>query len=178
MKDLRFTPKSNGKKEKAKAAFIAAIAVIFFVLGILPIPGKGFCQLLFVVFVAIDIMYCVKYFLTSYTYTLTDEYGDPMIIVTQTQGKKISTLANFRIADIVSVEVKPPKIAKEEISRKYGSSCIKYNYLSGEDNELLIMINVRNDYTRYIIMISYDVEFYNAICELHSRVKEFSDDEE
>ena len=178
MRDLSFTPKTYGRKEKAKAALYTAVAVVAFVCGMLPVAGKGLLQLVFVVFVSLDIMHCIKYFLTSYTYTLTEECGDVMIIVTQTQGKRISTLANLRVADIKSIQLMSSNEALESIQKKYGSSCVKYNYAFGDGREKTIVITVKNDYTRYIIMLTYDDVFYTALSQIHKSVEEFGEDEE
>ncbi len=163
MTDIRFTPKSNGKKEKAQLVLYAAIALVAFVFGMLPIAGRGVLQLVFVIFVAIDVMLGTKYFLSSYTYTLTDEYGEIMLIVTQTQGKRISTLANFAIDDIRAIELKPQRDALEDITKKYGASCVRYNYVAGMKNEdNIIVVTVRNDYTNYAVLLTYNEEFYRA----------------
>ena len=171
MTDFKFSPKANGKKEKAKALLYAAIALVAFIFGMLPVAGKGIIQLIFVVFVALDIMHCIKYFLTAYTYTLTEEYGDAMIVVTQTQGKRISTLANFRIADIKNIELMSQKQANEAIEKKYGASCVKYNYTVSTDEEKSIILTVRNDYTRYIVMLTYNDEFYGVLSVMHSELE-------
>ena len=176
MTDFRYSPKINGKKEKATAVLYAAIAVVAFIFGMLPIAGKGIIQLVFVVFAALDIMHCIKYFLTSYTYTVTDESGEAMIVVTQTQGKRISTLANFRATDIKSIELAPVKTASEQIQKKYGASCVKYNYAISSSEEKVIVLTLRNDYTRYVVFLSYNDELYERLNYLYSNIESFDEE--
>ena len=164
MKDIRFTPKSNGKKEKAYLALYAAIAIVAFIFGMLPISGRGILQLVFVVFVAIDVMLGSKYFLSSYTYTLTDQYGENMLVITQTQGKRISTLANLAVKDIRTIALKTQKSAQEDVAKKYGPSCVRYNYVAGMKNDgNVIALTVRNDYTYYSVFLTYNEDFYRAL---------------
>ena len=176
MTDFRYSPKINGKKEKATAVLYGAIAVVAFIFGMLPIAGKGIIQLVFVVFAALDIMHCIKYFLTSYTYTLTDASGEVMIVVTQTQGKRISTLANFRATDIKGIELSSAKSASEQIQKKYGNSCVKYNYAISSNDENVIVLTLRNDYTRYFVFLSYNDELYERLNYLYSSIESFDEE--
>ena len=170
MIDFKFSPKSNGKKEKGIAVLYAAIAVVAFIFGMLPIAGKGIIQLVFVIFVALDIMHCIKYFLTTYTYSITDEYGDAMIVVTQTQGKRISTLANFKIGSIRSMDVIPAKELTAKLQNKYGSSAVRYNYCVTSESDKALLLTIKNDYTRYIVVLTYNDEFYSKLCEVKELV--------
>ena len=167
MMDFKYTPSSWTKKEKAYAALYAALAVVPFVFSFFPIPGTGILQLIFVVFVALDMMHCIKYCLTSYTYTITEEYGDAMLVVTQTQGKRISTLANFKLSDIKRVEKMSASDISGYIQSKYGASCVKYDYLVGMDRRDAIVITVRNDYTHYVVALAYNDEFMERL--LHAQ---------
>lgn len=173
MMDFKYTPSSWGKKEKAYAALYAALAVVPFVFSFFPIPGTGILQLIFVVFVALDMMHCIKYCLSSYTYTITEEYGDAMLVVTQTLGRRISTLANFKLSDIRRVEKMPASDISGYIQSKYGSSCVKYDYLVGMDRRDAIVITVRNDHTHYVVSLAYNDEFMEMLLYAQANSEEF-----
>ena len=177
MIDVRFTPKVNGKKEKAYLLLFALIAVVAFIFSLTPIQGKGILQFVFVLFVALDMMIGIKYFLSSYTYTLTDEYGDCTLIVTQTQGKRVSTFANFLVKDIREISLKPYEAALADVTRKYGASAARYNYVVGmKSEENILALTVRSDYVSYVVFLSDNKEFHESLLSIWNST-EREDDE-
>ena len=92
MQTYSCTPKAQNSR-----AWIALSILSFclLVVSLLLVFGLGLLllnQSLFLVFSAAIVFLFIKYFVTSYTYTVTLMKNDPTLIVTKTQGRRTTTV--------------------------------------------------------------------------------------
>lgn len=105
---VKCTPKKKNKNHLYLSALFSAGLVASVIFVSLKIGNALAFQLLAVAFSASLIWALLKFQLTDRTYTLTDHYGPMMFIITQTQGKRTSTVFETRIDAIKDVgEISP-----------------------------------------------------------------------
>ena len=165
MRDVYYSPSAKGKKEITLTAVLAICAVISLALGMAEIFSRSLLQLAFVVFIVTDLFLCIRFFLSSYRYTITEEYGDLMLVVTQTQGKRISTLANFKIADVKRIETADTPERVKALKASFASSGLRYSYTLSLSPTHLTCLTVRNDYTVYRVLLQTDATFAGILCD-------------
>lgn len=165
MKDFYYAPSSKGKKEISVSILFAICAILSLALAMAEVFSRSLLQLAFVIFVVIDLFFGVRFFLSSYRYTVTEEYGDLMLVVTQTQGKRISTLANFKIADIKKVEIADAPERIKALKKSFLSSGLRYSYVPSLSPSHLTCLTVRNDYTVYRVLLQTDSVFAGILCD-------------
>ena len=159
MRDVYYSPSAKGKKEITLTFILAICAVISLALGMTEVFSRSLLQLAFVVFIVTDLFLCIRFFLSSYRYTLTEEYGDLMLVVTQTQGKRISTLANFKISDVKKIETADTPERVKALKKSFASSGLRYSYTLSLSPTHLTCLTVRNDYTVYRVLLQTDAVF-------------------
>ena len=165
MKDFYYVPQSKGKKEISVSVLLAICALISLALAMAEVFSRSLFQLVFVIFVVIDLFLSARFFLSSYRYTVTEEYGDLMLLVTQTQGKRITTLANFKIADIKKIEIADTPERIKELKKGFLSSGLRYSYIPSLSPLHLTCLTVRNDYTVYRVLLQTDAVFSRILCD-------------
>ena len=165
MKDIYYVPNARGKKEITLTSILALGAAISLVLSGAELFSRSLLQFIFVIFIVADLFLCIRFFMSYYRYTITEEYGDMMLLVTQTQGKRISTLANFKIADVLKMEVAdtPEKVA--EMKKSFSSSGLRYSYTASLSPSHLSCLTVRNDYTVYRVLLQTEPAFSDILRE-------------
>ena len=166
MKDLRYTPKSSGKREITLVIFLAFVATLLFAFSVSGLFSRSVLQLLFLVLVCTDILLCIRYFLTTFQYTVTDEYGEAMLIVTPTQGKRISTRANFKLRDIREIEIASDENAVKELKKRFNSQKNRFSYAPSIVPNELTCLTVKSDYTAYLVMLETDSHFSSALKQI------------
>ena len=165
MKDIYYSPNAKGKKEITLTFVLALCAVISLVLGMTEGFSRSLLQLAFVIFIVTDLFLCIRFFLSSYRYTITEEYGDLMLVVTQTQGKRISTLANFKISDVKRIETADTPERVKALKKSFASGGLRYSYTLSLSPTHLTCLTVRNDYTVYRVLLQTDAVFAGILCE-------------
>jgi hypothetical protein len=166
MKDLRHIPTAKGKREITLVIFLAFVATLLFAFSVSGLFSRSVLQLLFLVLVCTDILLCIRYFLTTFQYTVTDEYGEAMLIVTQTQGKRISTLANFKLKDIRKIEIASDKNSVNELKKRFNSQKNRFSYAPSIVANELTCLTVKSDYTAYLVMLETDSRFSSALKQI------------
>lgn len=159
MKDIYYTPNSKGKREITLTVFLGLVATLLFAFSVNGLFSRSILQLLFLVVVALDILLCIRYFLTSFRYTITEEYGDIMLIVTQTQGKRISTLANFKLKDIRKIEIASEENAIKALKKRFNAEKNRFSYAPSIAPKEVTCLKVRSDYTSYLVMLETESVF-------------------
>lgn len=100
MQTYSCTPKAQNSR-----ALIALCILSFclLVISLLLIFGFGILllnQSLFIVFSAAIVLLIIKYFTTSYTYTITLMKSDPVLIVTKMQGRRTTTVYHGELSSL------------------------------------------------------------------------------
>ena len=166
MIDFCFTPNAKGKREITLVVFLAILATTVYAISLTDLFSHSVLQLLFMLIAVFDIFLCIRYFLYYYRYSITDEYGDLIFIVTQTQGKRISTLANFKIKDIRKIETASTKEGIKALKKKFNSHKIRYRYAPSLSPSELTLLTVKSDYTVYKILLQTEKQFSDALRQL------------
>ena len=155
---VKCSPKKKNKKHIYVSAlfslgFVACVAFISFNIG-----HKLAVQVITVAFVASLIWCMMKFFLTERTYTLTDHYGPAMFFITQTQGKRTSSVFETKISDIKDIGVisKDSKDVKLPIGVLYD-----FRVTLGAEEYQYIVTRVFDK--NIVVKIEADEDFWNAL---------------
>ncbi len=177
MNDIRYTPASKGKREITLVIFLGLVATLLFAFSVSGLFSRSVLQLLFLVVAGLDLLLCIRYFLTTFQYTITEEYGDVMLIVTQTQGKRISTIGNFKLKDVRKIEIASEENAKKELKKRFNSQPNRFVYAPSISPEEITCLTVRNDYTTYFVMLETTPCFSLALKQIIDTVPRDEDEE-
>ena len=101
---VKCTPKKKNKKHLYVTLAFSIGMMLCIVMMILNIGNRLAFQTLTVAF-AVSALWCAtKFFFTQATYTLTDHYGGKMmLIITQTQGKRMTTAFETKLSKVVAI---------------------------------------------------------------------------
>lgn len=166
MNDFYFTPSAKGKSEITLVVFLAILATTVYAISLTDIFSRSILQLLFLLLAVVCIFLCIRYFLSYYRYSVTEENGELFFIVTQTQGKRISTLADFKVEHIKKIETAETREEMNAIKKKFASQGIRYSYVPSLAPKELTLLTVRNDYLIYKVLLQTEKPFSDALRNL------------
>lgn len=92
MQTYSCTPKQQNKRALAVLTAFSALLAASTVLQCLDIGILLVNQIAFLVSAAISVWISIKYFFTSYTYTITLMNRIPVLLITQKQGRRVTTV--------------------------------------------------------------------------------------
>lgn len=92
MKTYSYTPKQQNRRAAMILAIFAACLAVTTVAIVLQMGIRLVNEILFLIFAAALVFVMIKHFFTSYTYTITLLGGIPVLIVTQKQGGRMTTV--------------------------------------------------------------------------------------
>ena len=151
---------SNNNAKKLFYALLCAAAVITSVYLIIP-NYKGIVGLFSVCAIVGAVLVYTKYIGVEYYYEIThDTAGSPLFLVTQTIGKRSTTLCRIDLHTIVKVE----KMSTEERGRhKTERGYKKYSYLPTLMPKEALLITVRSPHENAEIFIEAGDDFRSLL---------------
>lgn len=179
---VKCTPKKKNNRHITLTAVFSALVVAAVALIVLEIGNKLTFQLIAVVAMVGMIWSLMKFYLTERTYTLTDHYGPMMLIVTQTQGKRTSTVFETRISSIKDVgeitgdsNEKIPSGMFYDFRVTFGSKAYQYIVTRTIDRSIVVKLEADPEFWQLLIAC-YKSHLENALSE--SSNDDYSDEEE
>ena len=107
----------------------------------------------------------MRYFCSYYVYTVSDQWGEPMLIVVHVQGRRASTHCRLGLSGLLRlVEVDDPE--SEEGKRalaEFSAERVRYAYLATIGKTPTQILYGREGGTRFAIRIEADAAFLGVI---------------
>lgn len=174
IREISVRPKPSNNK--AKISFIVFFALTVFgaaayaVMRALEIEKSGLVGFIPLVCVTVAIFFYNKYLSGAYTYQVAfDSEGTPLFIITQTIGKRISTLCRVALSEITKIESESYEQMK---SHKTPTDHRRYIYLPTFLPAGVYRITIRSRYERSEIVIECSEEYAAMLGEFAREAKE------
>jgi hypothetical protein len=104
MQTYSCTPKAQNYRALIAISILAFCLVVVSLLLIFNLGPLILNQALFLVFAAAVVFLFIKYFVVSYTYTVTLLKNDPVLIVTKKQGRRTTTVYHGELSTLKDIQ--------------------------------------------------------------------------
>ena len=171
--EYRYAPKPQNKKASILVSSLAALSLLTIVFSMTEWGPESLWQSAFLIFVSFSMFFWFRYFAMKYLYTVTDDYGVPMLIVTSVQGKRISTLCCvelYRLSEIERVENAESEEGKAMLAR-FKSTAAKYSYMATLFPKSFQVLFGSEDGRSFAVRIEADEAFLSALTEACEKAK-------
>ena len=164
--EYRYRPQSKNRVSTWLLASLGLLAIVFCGMGM----GDAFSlralwQLIFLVFGVAALFVFLRYFSSYYVYTITAEWGEPMLIVSHVQGKRYSTHCRLTLSRLLRlVEVPDPDSPEGRAAlAEFRSERIRYAYLATIGKTATQILYGREGGQRFAIRLEGDADFVAAL---------------
>ena len=177
-------PKNKNATWLVLALGLSALLFLFF--GMINLAAlRSVWHLCFLALAVADIYFLLRYFCSYYVYTVSDQWGKPMLIVAHVQGRRMSTHCRLGLSGLLRlVEVDDPESeeGKQALSA-FNAERARYSYLATIGRVPTQILYGREGGTRFAVRIEADAAFLSVIrraAELAAQYapEEDDDDEE
>lgn len=164
--EYRFRPRPANKRAPYLAAGLALGAILMLGIGMLDrFLVRSVWQGGFLILAVGSIYLLLRYVLSSYLYTVTDAGGEPMLIIRQVQGRRLSIhcrLALVNLLRIVEVEDAESEEGKRALA-EFRAERVRYSYLATMGNVPTQIIYGREGGQRFAIRIEANSAFIGML---------------
>ena len=143
---------------------LAALLFLFF--GMINLAEiRSVWHLLFLGLAVADIYYLLRYFCSYYIYTVTDEWGEPTLVIAHVQGRRLSTHCRLGLSNLVRLVEIPDASTPEgqKALAEFSAERARYVYLVTIGNAPSQILYGREGGTRFAIRIEADAAFLDTI---------------
>ncbi len=179
--EYRYSPKPGNKNALYLVMGLFALCGLFLAFGMGNLLSvRSLWHLLFL-FSAVSMLFIfLRYQSSSYIYTVTDAYGEPMLIVSHTQGKRISThcrLLLSRLSALVDVPDPDSEEGRAALA-DFRAERVRYSYLATIGKAKTQILYGREGGRRFAIRIEGDEAFLTVLREAAARAASYATEEE
>jgi hypothetical protein len=111
------------------------------------------------------IFFFLRYFSSAYLYVITEEWGEPTLVISHVQGRRLSTHCRLGLSNLlrlVEVEDKTTPEGQKALA-EFGAERARYVYLATIGNAPSQILYGREGGTRFAIRIEADAAFLDVI---------------
>lgn len=157
-------PKNKNATYLVLALGLSSFLFLFF--GMINLASlRSVWHLCFLALAVAAIYYLLRYFCSYYVYTVTDQWGEPTLVVAHVQGRRASTHCRLGLSHLLRlVEVEDP--ASEEGKRalaEFNAERARYSYLATIGNAPFQILYGREGGIRFAIRLEADAAFLGVI---------------
>lgn len=162
--NFRPTPKNKNATWLVLALGLVALLFLFF--GMITLAGiRSVWHLVFLFFAVATIYVLLRYFCSYYVYAVSDEWGEPTLVITHVQGRRISTHCRLGLSNLIRlVEVNDSKTPEGKAAlAEFSAERARYSYLATIGNSPTQILYGREGGVRFAIRIEADAAFLGVI---------------
>lgn len=165
--EARYTPKARNKNAVWLSAALFLAGCILLALGMAGVPGAAVFQLCFALLSASAMLVWLRYCMSAYTYTLTDSCGAPMLVVTQTQGRRISTVCRVELCHVERIIPIPDEKNADGRAAlsEYRAAPARYSYLATLAPRSSVILYAHEGGQRFALRIEPNDAFFASLSE-------------
>ena len=178
--EYRYQPKAANKNAVWIVSTLGALAVGMLGLGMGNVLAlRTLWHSLFLVLAVAAVYLLFRYFLSSYVYIITEEWGEPTLVITQVQGKRMSTHCRLTLSRLICVVPVPDPTSPEGRAAlsDYMAERVRYAYLATMGKAPTQIVYGREGGVRFAIRIEGDAAFMAALAEATARAGVYSYDD-
>lgn len=103
--EYRYTPRAKNKLAICLVVSLGAASLFCLLFGMVNLLSlRTLWHSLLLVLLVSDLYLYLRFCATSYCYLITDEWGEPTLVVTQLQGKRASTACRLSLCRLLSLD--------------------------------------------------------------------------
>ena len=169
--EYRYQPRPKNKNALWLLFVLTALAAVSLALGMAKLFSAGaLWHFLFLVCAVGALYVLLRYFCASYLYVITEEWGEPTLVIYHVQGRRLSTHCRLALSHLLrTVSVPDPTDAEgQKALAEFNAERARYSYLATLGKAPTEIIYGREGGVRFAIRIEADADFMQA---LHAAVE-------
>ncbi len=183
--EYRYTPKAQNKNAIYLTGGLFALAALFLAFGAGNLLSlRPLWHFLFISSAVLMLFIFLRYYSSSYLYTLTEEWGEPTLVVSHVQGRRLSTHCRLSLSNLLKlVEVPDPDSEEGRLALgDFRAERMRYSYLATIGKAKTQILYGKEGGRRFAIRIEGDDAFVAVLRDAAARAslmvhKEDEDDE-
>lgn len=166
--EYRYKPQPKNKNALWLLLTLTALAALSLALGMGNVLAtRALWHFSFMIFAVAAIYVLLRYFCTSYLYVITEEWGEPTLVIYHVQGRRLSAhcrLALSHLLRVVEVEDAISDASTKALS-DFRAERTRYSYLSTLGNARTQIIYGREGGVRFAIRMEADDAFMQVLSD-------------
>ena len=164
--EYRYKPVQKNKNALFLLFALVGLAALSLALGMSKLlAANALWNFSFLVFAVGALYVLLRYFCTSYLYVITDAWGEPTLVVSHVQGRRVSTQCRLGLSNLLRlVEIDSP--TGEDGVRAmldFRAERARYSYLASLGSVPMQILYGREGGVRFAIRLEGDAAFVNAL---------------
>lgn len=179
--EYRYTPRPKNKNATYLVTGLGLLAMLMLGLGMGNAASmRALWHMLFLLLAVATIFLFLRYFSSAYLYTITEEWGEPTLVISRIQGRRLSTHCRLSLSHLLRlVEVADAKNAEgERAMADFRAERIRYSYLATIGSVPTQILYGREGGQRFAIRIEGDSEFLAVLRGAIDRAAAYRSSEE
>ncbi len=179
--EYRYSPKPKNKNALCFVTGLFALSALFLAFGMGDLLSlRAVWHFLFLISAVSMLFVFLRYHSSSYVYTVTDALGEPMLIVSHVQGRRLSTHCRLSLSRLLRlVEVPDPESAEGRAAlADFRAERVRYSYLATIGKASTQILYGREGGRRFAIRIEGDEAFLSVLREAAARAASYATEEE
>ena len=164
--EYRFSPRPQTRHASVILASLAAASLLFLALGMGNALGlRTLWHSLLLVFLVGALFLYLRFVASSYLYEITSEWGEPTLVILETQGQRHTTRCRLGLAHLIRL-VEVPDAESEEGRRalaEFRAERRRFSYLATLGHVPTQLLYAREGGERFAIRIEGDAAFLAAL---------------
>ena len=175
--EYRYKPQAKNKNALLLLFVLTALAAASLALGMAKLfAANALWHFLFLLCAVGALYVLLRFFCTSYLYVITEEWGEPTLVIYHVQGRRLSTQCRLALSHLLRiVEVTDPTDAEgQRALAEFNAERARYSYLATLGKAPTQVIYGREGGVRFAIRIEGDAEFMNALSAAALRAEAYA----
>lgn len=172
-------PKNKNATYLVLALGLSAFLFLFF--GMINLADvRALWHLAFLVLSVAALYVLLRYFCSYYVYTVSDEWGEPVLVVTHVQGRRASTQCRLGLSHLLRlVEIEDETTPEgQKALADFRAERARYSYLATIGKASTQVLYGREGGVRFAVRLEADAGFLNALRQGAERAAAYAIDEE
>ena len=179
--EYTYRPTQKNKNATWLVLALGLCALLFLFFGMVNLADvRAVWHLCFLVLAVGTIYLLLRYFCSYYVYTVTDEWGEPTLVVLHVQGRRASTQCRLGLSHLLRlVEVEDPNTEEgKRALADFSAERARYSYLATLGNTPTQILYGREGGARFAIRLEADAAFTDVIRRGAERAAVYAAEEE
>ena len=183
--EYRYVPKPQNKNATYLVTALGLLTLLMLGLGMGNLGGlRTLWHALFLPLAVATIFFFLRYFSSAYLYVITEEWGEPTLVINRIQGRRLSVHCRLGLSNLLGlVEVADASSPEgREALLKFRAERVRYSYLATVGAAQTQILYGREGGQRFAIRIEGDAAFLGVLRDAATRAalykKEDDEDDE
>ena len=166
--EYRYKPQSKNKNALYLLFVLTALATLSLALGLANLfAANADWHLLFLTSAVSAVYVLLRYFCSSYLYVITEEWGEPTLVIYHVQGRRLSTHCRLSLSHLLRIAevAEPTSDEGQKALAEFNAERVRYSYRATLGKAPTQIIYGREGGTRFAVRIEADADFMRVLHE-------------